>query len=203
MYISLSLIERKGELMRLIKTLRFFAVSLLLLILAACAISSNRTHHSFQLDPSRESVGIDLLFYRYGSANEFGLRTSKADAEQGVISPGIGMSGVLPVGDDLYVKWRDKKTGQIYEDTVDLKSRLPSSMYKQELHPIIEGSQLYVYLISYEPVRDVMSMEDVERIRRTHKTLREKAFSFRLRNRVIQIYPEKIIDPHLPLDFKK
>ncbi len=190
--------------MKLLRPLQFLAITSLLLALGACAgFSQSRTMHSFAFDPYLESENIDLLYYRYGSANEVGLRTSQHALNQIGKSPGISITGNLPVGDDLYVKWQDKRTGQIYEDSVDLKSRLPFIMYKQEIHPVIEGSQLYVYLVSYEPAREVMRSEDVEQIRQMNRTRRERVFNYRLRNRVIQIYPERIVDPHLPPDFKK
>ena len=113
------------------------------------------------------------------------------------------MTGELPVGADFYAKRRVASTGQIVEDTVNLKSRLPLYMHKQEIRPIIEGSQLYIYLISYDPVRDVMSMDEAERIRATHTTKREQAFDLYLRRKIFLIYPTKIEDPHLPLNFKK
>lgn len=54
-------------------------------------------------------------------------------------------------GDFLYVKWRNERTGQVYEDTVDLRQRLPADIAKHRIHFIIKGPQLYVYLISPEP----------------------------------------------------
>jgi hypothetical protein len=52
------------------------------------------------------------------------------------------------LGDDLYVKWRIKSTGEIYEDTVDLRNRLPEDMHRQRIRFVVWGPQLYVYLIS-------------------------------------------------------
>lgn len=193
--------------MKLVKKFQWLSLLLILSILTACAgasqVLTNRAYHSLSFRPGTESVGIDLLVYRYGSANQFGLRTPSEDAAEGKISSGAAITGLLPVGDDFYAKWRDKNTGQIYEDTVDLKSRLPFSMDRQRLKPIIEGSQLYIYVISYDPVREVMSLADVDQIRRTHKTPRERVFSFALRNRVIQIYPTRLEDPHLPVSLRK
>jgi len=51
--------------------------------------------------------------------------------------------------DFLYVRWRDKTTDQIYEDRVDLTTRLPSfeQMHGQTVYFLVEDNQLYVYLI--------------------------------------------------------
>jgi len=53
-------------------------------------------------------------------------------------------------GDFLYVKWRIKSTGQVYEDTVDLRRRLPADITDHRIHFIVKGPQLYVYLITPE-----------------------------------------------------
>jgi len=55
----------------------------------------------------------------------------------------------MPPADFLYVKWRDKTTGQVYEDRVDLTKRLPSfeEMHGQTVYFLVEDNQLYVYLI--------------------------------------------------------
>jgi len=56
-------------------------------------------------------------------------------------------------GDFLYVKWRNKGTGQVYEDNVDLRQRLPANIVDHRIHFIIKGSKLYVYLISMKERR--------------------------------------------------
>jgi hypothetical protein len=60
------------------------------------------------------------------------------------------VSGAMLRGDFLYVKWRNVDTYQVYEDTVDLRSRLPRDIEGQRVYFMIRGSQLYVYLISRE-----------------------------------------------------
>ena len=175
------------------------------LLLVACGtpqLASGRAFHSFQFDPSRESSNTETLYYQYGDSREHGLRTDLEDAAKGKSRQGINTSGDLPVGDFFYVKWRNTLSGQIHEDRLDLRPLLPSSMYRWRLHPIIEGAQLYLYLVSFDPVRPYFTEEQVEAIRRTHQTLIEKVFSFSLRNRVIQIYPERQVDPHLPPDLR-
>lgn len=53
-------------------------------------------------------------------------------------------------GEFLYVKWRLKSTGQIYEDNVDLRQRLPTDIKDHRIHFAINGTQLYIYLIAPE-----------------------------------------------------
>lgn len=54
----------------------------------------------------------------------------------------------MPVGEFLYVKWRVRATGQVYEERVSLRNRLPVDMKDHGLTFVIEGPQLYVYLIT-------------------------------------------------------
>ncbi len=65
-------------------------------------------------------------------------------------------SGMMPRGEYLYVKWRVKATGEVYEDKVDLTHRLPADMTNYGLHFAIFGSQLYVYLFPPEKFYDVL-----------------------------------------------
>ncbi len=56
-------------------------------------------------------------------------------------------------GDDLYVKWRDKPSGTVFEKTVDLRSRLPADIHDHRIVFVIGGprnSELFVYLVSPE-----------------------------------------------------
>jgi hypothetical protein len=53
-------------------------------------------------------------------------------------------------GDDLYVKWRSRTTGELFEDTVDLRKRLPRDITGQTVYFAVKGPQLYVYLVSQE-----------------------------------------------------
>lgn len=63
---------------------------------------------------------------------------------------GTSIHGPLRRAHKLYVKWRIKRTGQEFEDTVDLRNRLPKDMTKHGVHFTIKASQLYVYLITPE-----------------------------------------------------
>lgn len=54
----------------------------------------------------------------------------------------------MPIGDYLYVKWRLKETGEVYEDTVDLRQRLPKDISEHRIYFDIQGAQLHVYLVS-------------------------------------------------------
>jgi hypothetical protein len=67
---------------------------------------------------------------------------------QNMVPQATATSGEMSRGDDLYVKWRIKATGQVLEETVDLRSRLPADIVDHKVYFDIEGPQLYVYLIT-------------------------------------------------------
>lgn len=126
-----------------------FVVCLLLLALAACANTPKAVNHAFSFGSRGDNQGIEVLNYRYGSDSKL-MPTSPPDwaLATGHIGQTTSMTGTFPPGDFLYVKWRIESTGAQYEDTVDLKSRLPSNIADQRIHFVIKGPQLYVYLIS-------------------------------------------------------
>ncbi|KRB83466.1 hypothetical protein ASE07_23670 [Noviherbaspirillum sp. Root189] len=54
-------------------------------------------------------------------------------------------------GDVLYVKWLVKTSHQVYEETVDLASKLPRDIERKRIHFYIKGSNLFVYLVEHQP----------------------------------------------------
>ena len=109
--------------------------------------------HSFSFSAISESPDIEVLDYQYGSKSDYereggvGLRPAPYRLERGDIFTGVGITGTFPKGDYLYVKWRVKNTGQIYEDKVDLTTRLPKDINQHEIHFLIKGTQLFVFLL--------------------------------------------------------
>jgi hypothetical protein len=57
----------------------------------------------------------------------------------------------MPVGEFLYVKWRIKATGEIFEDRVDLRERLPKNMTNHTLTFSIDEKQLHVFVATPFP----------------------------------------------------
>ena len=58
------------------------------------------------------------------------------------------MSGPMPIGEFLYVKWRINATGEVLEERVDLRPLLPWNMGNHTVTFVIDGRQLYVYLVT-------------------------------------------------------
>lgn len=116
--------------------------------LAGCAFSPQVVHHSFEFDFIADSPNSELLDYRYGNSKNPVARNSEWKRSQGRSDQQSGTTGNLARGDDLFVKWRDKITGHVYEETVDLRNRLPADMTDCRIHFLVKGPQLYVYLIT-------------------------------------------------------
>jgi hypothetical protein len=53
----------------------------------------------------------------------------------------------MPRGEFLYVKWRLKSSKEVYEDKVELGSRLPDDLTGYGLHFAVNGPQLYVFVV--------------------------------------------------------
>ncbi len=124
---------------------------LIQIALTACATGQPMYFHSFSFDartdaPQYGRPEVEIIDYEYGNSHQFRTTPSKVEREMNPYFYTGGLAGMMPRGEYLYVKWRVKATGEVYEDKVDLKHRLPADMTNQGLYFAIFGSQLYVYL---------------------------------------------------------
>lgn len=129
-----------------------------LLVLSGCANIPNASASSSQklvahafgisgwYDDPAWAKQVDLLAYSYGDKYPMVIRSVKY-GEQTLGYSG-GVNGSMPVGEFLYVKWRVKATGEEIEDKVDLRNRLPANMFEHKITFVIDGKQLYVYLVT-------------------------------------------------------
>lgn len=130
---------------------RWLAMLGLLLALMACASTPRLVPHAFNFDGWNDGWAkqADLLEFSYGDQ----YRETQAKSLDGrSVGSSDGVNGPMPVGEFLYVKWRLKATGEVLEDKVDLRNRLPRDMTDHELTFVIEGRQLYVYIVTPQPV---------------------------------------------------
>lgn len=146
------------------KTRIWLALLCIFTLLAAGCVSRN-AFHSFQINgrldgrPNAEGKyegwgkEVDLLEYRYGDHSAM-ARDSLISADGpnryvGKMSLPLslnGVKGIMPVGDFLYVKWRIRATGEILEDRVDLRDRLPVNMDNHIITFVPDGEQLRVFV---------------------------------------------------------
>ncbi len=128
-------------------SIRLIALGLTLAGLAVYAVEKHPgerwAHYTFEFDERGEDTGIKVLDWKLGDAP---LSFMHAPIS-GPVPQTDNATGKMPVADFLYFKWRVLSTGRIYEDKLDLRSRLPSDMNDKTLHFAVEGSQLIVYLI--------------------------------------------------------
>lgn len=157
---------------------------LLSLWLAGCGTMV--VDHGFEFDANAESPEIRVLAYQYGNSKNPGANDQ--EDEQGRIGQQSGIHGEFLRGDFLYVKWKIRETGEILEDRVDLKSRLPRDIAKHTIHFVVDGRQLYVYLINWEDTK----LESC-RVWKGKKLERRQDRIFRMycANEITQVYPDQ------------
>jgi hypothetical protein len=116
----------------------------------ACGEEKRFAFHGLSYSQAVDMPQVDILDCLYGDG--LGAHTQQeVDAGKARRGECGGMFGDMPIGDFLYVKWRDKATGKEYEDKVDLRKRLPSpkEMYGTRVYFLIDENQLFVYLIPH------------------------------------------------------
>ena len=127
---------------------RWLFVLLAVFSLAACATGPEVVDHGFGFSMFTDGQDAELIDYRYGDSRHPGASNPELMRQEGKSDQQSGVRGEMRRGDSLYAKWRNKSSGQVYEDTVDLRHRLPADIKGDEIYFMIRGSQLYVYLIT-------------------------------------------------------
>lgn len=115
--------------------------------LTACATGGNRVnHYAIEFDAQRDSPEIEVLDYKYGEIEKVFFSPERERIKLGQAFNSGNLYGFLPRGEFLYVKWRIKKTGEVLEDRVDLRNRLPANLEGLHIHFVCHGRQLYVFV---------------------------------------------------------
>ena len=118
-----------------------------LLILSACASGPSLVDHAFGFDARVDSPEALILDFRYGTSGLPGTSAETGIRQFGRSPQVTGINGPQPLGDTLHVKWQDKTSGQIYEDTVNLKPLLPFNMERKHIYFVVQGTLLHVFLM--------------------------------------------------------
>jgi hypothetical protein len=113
-------------------------------------MGSEVVNHSFQFDAIQDSPGVIVLDYRYGDSKIPGVRSDEDYRRSGKPLQSTSVTGDMRRGDELWVKWRVNSENKVYEETVDLKGRLPKTIEDHIIYFRVDGPRLYVYLISPE-----------------------------------------------------
>jgi hypothetical protein len=139
--------ERQMTIRLMFSALRISIFVLLFAAIAGCASSTKQVVQGFSCDMRKDGWGttVTLLEYRYGNKTSSLHKQSQGET-------GLGCIGLIwlpmPTADFLHVKWRIKATNEIIEERVDLHGLLPTNMQDQEVTFVIDGRQLYVYLVT-------------------------------------------------------
>jgi hypothetical protein len=136
---------------------RWLAAVVLGLVLAACATGPKLVNHSFSFSGRDDGWmnSVDLLAYSYGDQysrvqNDIENPRSGVFAGKDRLPSSDGVHGPMPVGEFLFVKWRVKATGEVMEERVNLRDRLPKNMTNHEITFVIDGRQLHVFVVTPE-----------------------------------------------------
>jgi hypothetical protein len=154
-------------------------------------LKGNTVTHGFEFNAHTDSLDIEILNYEYS--------TRKPDRDQllGVggnrVPQGSHISGGFPRGDFVYMKWRVRSTGQVFEDRVDLRTRITGSIKDKKIYCVIDGGQLYILLIPFDYFRQKVTSEELKRSQAEATTPVKRVLNSRILYRVQQIYPDPAV----------
>jgi hypothetical protein len=114
---------------------------------SGCGAEPEVVDHSFGFDALIDSPDVRILNYRYGDSKHPGARYTDEELKLDMLAQRTGISGPMRRPESLYVKWLVRSENKIYEDTVDLLKRLPRDIRDLKVYFMLQGPQLYVYLI--------------------------------------------------------
>jgi hypothetical protein len=119
-------------------------------VMTACAAGPGVVDHGFAFNALRDSPDVEILDYRYGESLQPSASNPESMRAAGTSLQRMSIQGPMKIPDSLYVKWRVQSDGRVFEDTVDLRSRIPRDITHQTVYFIVRKAQLYVYLVSRE-----------------------------------------------------
>lgn len=148
-------------------------------------------YHSYEFNIKTDSPDIELLDYNYSIAKP--SKEDYAGTGGNGISTQIGITGPFPVGKSVYMKWRVKSTGNIFEDKVELNNPIVGGIKNKRLYCVIDGKQLYLLIMDLEKFREKVTSEELKTSRNNAKTPLQKALHMNILYHVKQIYPGPIV----------
>jgi hypothetical protein len=121
----------------------------LVICLSACATGGPVYSQGFRFEANTTAQILDYAYGNNGAPLMLG--TSNADHElmkEGrthSVTP-VNMDGYFGRREYLYVKWRDNASGQVFEEKVDLRDKIPRAPENYSLNFEVWGKNLWVYL---------------------------------------------------------
>lgn len=172
-----------------------FVVGLMLAGLTACAAGPRLENHTFEFDARFESPDAEVVDYKYGNSKQPSASNPDYIHKEGRSLQFTGITGEMLRGDFLNVKWRIKSTGEVFEKTVDLTNRLPAEITNHRIHFVVNGQQLYVYLITPEKLQPnpCPSQEERRRLAQTAPP-EDRVFRMYCSFKILTVYPDPFKD---------
>ncbi len=121
------------------------------MLLGGCVSGPALVNHAFAFNAPTDSPGYEILAYRYGDGRGVARSSDVPIRQFGRSNQWTGINGPMPLGDNLYVKWRNKSTDQIFEKTIDLRPLLPKGMTRKEVYFVVAEGDVFVYLVDPLP----------------------------------------------------
>ncbi len=124
-------------------------------IMSGCATTPHQVFHSFTFDGWNDGwytgpqSNVQLQEYSYGA--QYHMVRKKVQPGELFLPPRTSINGPMPVGEFLYVRWLLKDSQEMIEHRIDLRDRLPRDMQNKTVTFVIDGKQLYVYLVTSQP----------------------------------------------------
>lgn len=175
----------------------YILLSLLLAMLSACTSKPRLANHSFQFDAPTDSPDIELLNWRYGTSRHPGARGCPEGIEFcPIVGQYVSITGLMRAGDDLYVKWKSRSTNEVFEETVNLRDKLPHDLEDHTIRFIARRSQVYVYLIT--PTKRIPNPcpKDEKRLALRKSAIPdERVFSLYCSREILRLHPISGIVP--------
>ena len=122
-----------------------------LLMSAGLAQAGSEISYGFEFDLTKDSQHAAILSYKYSAGSRVLISRKPSDFADFKGLYGESMRAPMPRGTSLQVKWKDTKTNEVFEDTVNLGNRLPKDMSEKIISLMIFGPQLYIFVTSDEP----------------------------------------------------
>ena len=186
------------------RLLTLCAALLLALAQVGCATgyTGSVVSHGFEFNAWRDSPDIEIIAYRYGSpVDTIGgriVRTAQDTKDGKEHQSTTIVSAAMPVGKELYVKWRIKATGQVLEETANLEAAWKRSMERWVLYFWVNQDKLQVYVMSQDQ-RDYFTFEQGQQIG-AYESATNVPYSLQKSSRrfIYMLHPTYQVDPHLP-----
>lgn len=152
--------------------------------------------HAFEFDAPNDSPHVKIIDYRYGTSRTPTASNIPQLRAQGKSLQATSIMGDMLRGDDLYVKWEDVATGQIHEQTVDLRKIPDVDIRNHTIYFIVDEAQLFVYIISIQPVHPILTPNADQDLLNKANGPRERKLFMYVRHEIKEIYPQqKDINP--------